>query len=633
MGSWFRASGTIRGDGERTNQKGLRKLMSNGLPPPHLNGSAPRLGFSGPDDQRGALRYAQALREHWVMIVALVAAGVAVAAIYTLTATKRYEAEASLLVTPVQATDSAYLGISAFRESSDDPTRTVVTLSRIVHTVPAAEAARDAGGLRLTLGQLLGAVSVIPVSQSNLITIKATAADPEAAAAIANGFAKGIVRVRTRQFQKEVRATIGRLQRQVDAIPASLKDSQQSVALQQSVANVRTLVGTQDPTLRIATPAVPPDSPAWPRPKLTIIAAFFATLLLGAALALILELVNPRVNREEELIFEQRLPILARVPRLRRKVVRDYLARREPLPPHAWEAYRTLRMNLAAAKPGGEAPRTILVTSAQSRDGKTITAVNLATSLAKSGLKVILVDCDYRRPTLGAILGVSPSSDAPSFLEDPSGLPSLLVSSADVEGLSILPASPASPENALLVDRIDGARVRHFFDALSELADVVIIDSAPATEVADTLPLAAAADAVLLAVRLGHTRRDRLGELRWMLAQHGVSPSGFVMAARRVGDVRPSHYTSPARKPSRRSSRPPLHLPLPQFLGFGWLRDLRQRVATRRPKVVAHWPGPRREAEPKAAAETQRPDAKPKAPGGTRRRRRRRVSGTRSRTT
>lgn len=588
--------------------------MSTGLPPLNFNAPAPRPEFSVGDD-RGALRYVQALREHWVMIVTLVTVGVLVAAVYTMTATKRYEAEASLLVTPIQATDSAYLNISVFRESSDDPTRTVVTLSRIVHTVQAAEAARKAGGLHVSLGELLGAVSVIPVSQSNLITIQATADDPKAAAAIANGFAKGIVQVRTQQFQREVNATIDRLQRQVDAIPASLKEAPQSVALQQSIANLRTLVGTEDPTLRVATPAGPPASPSWPRPKLTIIAAFFATLLLGCALALILELVNPRVNREEELIFEQRLPILARVPRLRRKVIRDYLARREPLPEHAWEAYRTLRVNLAAANPSGEAPRTILVTSAQSRDGKTITAVNLAKSLAKSGMKVILVDCDYRRPTLGAILGVSATSNAPSFLEDPNRLPSLLVSSVDVEGLSIL---PASPENALLVDRIDGARVRRFFDALSDLADVVIVDSAPATEVADTLPLAAEADAVLIAVRLGHTRRDRLGELRWLLAQHGVSPSGFVMAARRAGDVRPSYYTSTTPKASRRA-RP--HLPLPEFLGFGWLGELRERMGTRRPKTRPQTSGSRPQAKPKPATGTQR-----------RSRRRRRVSGTRSNT-
>ena len=68
---------------------------------------------------------------------------------------------------------------------------------------------------------------------------------------------------------------------------------------------------------------------------------------------------------------------------------------------------------------------------------------------------------------------------------------------------------------------------------LSDRADVIVIDSPPLPEVAEALELAAAAEVVLLAVRLGHTNRDRLNQLREMLARRGVSPVGIVVTTRR----------------------------------------------------------------------------------------------------
>jgi receptor protein-tyrosine kinase len=90
----------------------------------------------------------------------------------------------------------------------------------------------------------------------------------------------------------------------------------------------------------------------------------------------------------------------------------------------------------------------------------------------------------------------------------------------------------ASPEHAQLVDLLDPDRVERVLTDLRLDADVVIVDSPPLTEVADALSLAAAVDAVIVAVRLGRTRRDRLNELRRMLAQRGISPLGFVVTTR-----------------------------------------------------------------------------------------------------
>jgi Mrp family chromosome partitioning ATPase len=90
----------------------------------------------------------------------------------------------------------------------------------------------------------------------------------------------------------------------------------------------------------------------------------------------------------------------------------------------------------------------------------------------------------------------------------------------------------ASPEQAYLTRTLDTEKAHAIVAQLKEHADVIVIDSPPLPEVAESVALADAADVVLIAVRLGHTRRDRLDELRRMLALRGISPLGFVVTTR-----------------------------------------------------------------------------------------------------
>jgi capsular exopolysaccharide synthesis family protein len=481
-------------------------------------------------NSKSQTRYWDALRQHWRIVALVVAVGVTAAAAYSFTTTPRYEASADLLVTPIDSGDETFTGINILREGAES--RSVLTAARLVQTPAIAEAVKERLQLTDSARSLLRQIDVRPQAQSNILTIVAQADDADRAAALANAFAASIVAQRTELFQKQLASVLTRLQNRLKLInnPAS----PESVAISQRLGSLRALSGGSDPTLTIAVPAEVPNSPVWPRPAMSIAVAFIASLLLASGLALALEVFHPRIRNEDTLVLEHRLPILARVPRMSSATLHDYLTM-QALPPVVLESYRTLLVNLAAAGTGTSYPQTILVTSAVTGDGKTMTAVNLATTLAKANQRVILVDGDLRRPMVGSVMGVPRLRGT---------FANVLLGTADVE-TALVPARgygdqlrilASTPESGLLIDLLRSDRVDRALASLRHEADVVVIDSSPLNDVADALILADAVDAVVVAVRLGHTGREQLLELRQTLARRGITPVGFVVTTtRRAG--------------------------------------------------------------------------------------------------
>jgi capsular exopolysaccharide synthesis family protein len=483
------------------------------------------------------VRFLRAIRDHWVMIAVIVVAAVAAAAAYAETTAKRYKATADILVTPVSPSDTTFVGIDVLRESSDQ-SRAVLTVARLVESPQNAAVARRRLRVKTSPDALLQKISVNPLGQSQIVTVTATDSKPRAAAALANAFANGLVTTRTATFQADVRTQIKRLRTSLNAIPVSLRNSAEAVAIQQRLGDVSSLLGAPDPSIQLAVAAVSPQSPSWPRPKLTMAVAFVAALLFGSALALALDFFNPRLRREEELLFEHRLPILTRVPRMNSRVVHGYLGGKEPLPPSAWEAYRRLRASLTEVGPDGTFPKTILITSAAPGEGKTMTSVNLALTLVSAEMRVVLVDGDLRHPMVASIFGVAPRRHSlGSALLDTVSPDDVLISAPEHPSLRLL---LARPESAEFVDLLTPRRVSALLEKLHRKADVVIIDSPPVGEAADALAFAAAADAVLVAVRLGATQRTRLADLRRIFAQRGITATGVVLTTDRRQPL--SHY-------------------------------------------------------------------------------------------
>ena len=507
-----------------------------------------------PSEQEGLSRYLDTIRERIWLVVLTVAITTGVAILYVATATKSYEAESGLLVTPVPPEAELLVRVGLISESSD-PGRDVQTVARLVTTTEvAARAQQELDGVEEAEGtpqDLLHHVTAEPVAESNIVSITGDASTADNAARVSNAFAQAIIDERTADLHKRVRDQLDLLRSQADTTGSS-------PAITTQISQLEGLLSGQDPTLQVATEAVPPTKQASPRPVLSIAGGILAGIVLGIGAAFARQALDPRLRREDQLRRLFNLPILARVPREGRR------GRARPLAPGALsaaasEAYRSLRGTLAiSARAHAELGRSILVTGSSASDGKTTTAVNLSAALAAAGARVILIEADLRRPSIGRTLDVEASS----------GVVSVLLETTPLEEALVV-TERYGPNLGLLLADIDGeamgdmigelfvpSAAERLLDRAHRLADYVIIDSPPLTDVVDALPLARGVDQVLLVARIGNTRLDKLTQLGELLAENRIRPAGVVL----VGTPRPKsseyHYYQQGQN-KRRLTRTP----------------------------------------------------------------------------
>jgi Mrp family chromosome partitioning ATPase/uncharacterized protein involved in exopolysaccharide biosynthesis len=312
-----------------------------------------------------------------------------------------------------------------------------------------------------------------------------------------------------------------------------------------------------------------PYVPQWTTTPLKLALGLLLGLMLGSGLAFLLEALNTSIRKPEDLELALHLPGLAVIPRLastsaappRRGLLRP--GKRAELESKRGEAsalgtltqpfsigveaFRMLRTSLVWCEQGDNM-KTLVVTSAAPGEGKTLTSANLSVTFAHDGLRVLLVDCDVRRPRLHGLFQVprspglmellTPShgngSDASHSLTfDPSagridsGRPmSDVIRPTTVRGLSLLTcgALPTNPSGLL-----SGVRMRVLLQELAKSFDLVILDTPPVLATADAGILASLADGVLLVVRAGQTDRVAAKRAHQQLVNVGARVVGTVL--------------------------------------------------------------------------------------------------------
>ena len=189
------------------------------------------------------------------------------------------------------------------------------------------------------------------------------------------------------------------------------------------------------------------------------------------------------------------------------------------------EAYRTLRTNLqfvSLDKP----LQSLLVTSAGPEEGKSTVLANLAVAIAQTEKRVILVDCDLRRPSLHKLFGLGHREGLTTMMVDDNAMNAPPLQETVVPGLLLLASGtlPPSPSDLLGSQRMD-----RVLAVLKEQADMVLLDAPPVLAVSDAAILATKADGVLLVVSAGQTRRESVQMAKTKLEKVNANLVGAVL--------------------------------------------------------------------------------------------------------
>jgi receptor protein-tyrosine kinase len=268
-----------------------------------------------------------------------------------------------------------------------------------------------------------------------------------------------------------------------------------------------------------------------------LVLAAVAGLIGGAALAFVIDAADSRVHTPAQARRAvAALPILGTIP-MTRKVGKQktLLNGNSPI----GESFRLLRTNLHAYDrlDDDDVPRTFLVTSAESGEGKSTVAVHLAYTLAQTGQRVVIVDGDMRQPTVHRILKISNEHGLSTILQDQDSCASVVQPVVDTN-LAVISSGPP-PHNP--AELLGSTQMHELLSKLAENFDRVIIDSPALLALADASILARQVDRVVMVSRVAYTREEAIQSAYEHLTQIGASVVGMVVNA---VDPHKSYYYS-----------------------------------------------------------------------------------------
>ena len=501
------------------------------------------------------------------LLIALITLGIfALALGRSLTQETVYTAEAQLQFRDPLA-DLDLVGIGGETVPELAPNQRAAANAELVTRNEVTRIVQDRLKTSLSLAGLGGAVDPRVDPQTNLVVLEASWNDPEFAADLANAYAAAAREVALRDTEQRLKRFKESLSERVQAAKENLPEPGEPpadpglaftiAALSQNLANVRSLEDVANP-VQIAQRAETPSSPTSPNHVRAGILGLSVGLVLALLIAFVRDSLDRRVHNAQEVHDELDVPVLGRVGAMAFSHAGLVQNGHPPLHESDFEPFRVLRMNLASLNRDGHPPRSVLVTSPAAMEGKSTVSVSLASAVALAGQRVLLLECDLRRPSLATRLNISPVPGLTNFLSGAAS-PREILQVLDISEprrydgageaapskngfagslVCITAGSPVPNAPELLTTD----RFRDMLEKLTRAYDLVILDGSPLLAVSDPLEIAPLVDGVLVCVRAQQTTREQVRSAKSALDHLPERPTGAVLTGLRPGDESYGYY-------------------------------------------------------------------------------------------
>jgi succinoglycan biosynthesis transport protein ExoP len=402
------------------------------------------------------IRYWRVVRRRAVVIIVCPLLGALLAGLVTLRLPNVYEAQVSLLVRPAQplAVDPGAAALT-----SDQILR---TYARLMTERPLLETVISDASLHTDPTSLAKQIRVTPEPNTLILDVFVQDTDPARARDTANILVSDFI--------------------------THVKSIQQSESKNPTASSADNLV--------VEAPAVLPDEPVSPEPLLNIGIGLLAGLLIGIGIAFLLDYLDQSVRSDE--VLRERVGLvplghIAFVPAKEQK--RGELVALNADSAVA-EAYKSLRTNLLFSGVDKQI-KTLVITSASPSEGKSRTAANLAIVLAQAGHSTLLVDADFRRPSVHRMFGRVRNLGLSNLIVGDTTEPQALIRDEQIPTLTVLASGPTPPNPSELLGSFP---MQALLERFRGDFDYTVIDTPPVNAVTDASVLAARTDAAILVI-------------------------------------------------------------------------------------------------------------------------------------